>query len=110
MEESGYQDVVSIKRQLMGANFFHKSTYWGEQKHREYTPETNISPKNGWLEYYFPIGFRPIFRGKLAVSFREGKKTLKTKGWNLKETTLEKEKHRPKAPILGFHVFLRVCT
>ena len=25
-------------------------------------PETNISPKNGWLEYYFPIGFRPIFR------------------------------------------------
>ena len=34
-------------------------------------PETNIAPKNGWLEYYFPIGFRPIFRGKLAVSFRE---------------------------------------
>ncbi len=19
-------------------------------------PETNIAPKNGWLEYYFPIG------------------------------------------------------
>ncbi len=35
-------------------------------------PETNIAPKNGWLEYYFPIGFRPILRGKLAVSFREG--------------------------------------
>ena len=35
-------------------------------------PETNIAPENGWLEYYFPIGFRPIFRGKLAVSFREG--------------------------------------
>ena len=35
-------------------------------------PETNIfAPKNGWLEYYFPIGFRPMFRGKLAVSFRE---------------------------------------
>ena len=26
-------------------------------------PETNIAPKNGWLEYYFPIGARPIFRG-----------------------------------------------
>ena len=33
-------------------------------------PETNIAPKNGWLEYYFPIGFRPIFR--CYVSFREG--------------------------------------
>ena len=34
-------------------------------------PETNIfAPKNWWLEYYFPIGFRPIFRG--YVSFREG--------------------------------------
>ena len=35
-------------------------------------PKTNIAPTNGWLEYYFPIGFRPIFRGDL-VSFREGK-------------------------------------
>ena len=35
-------------------------------------PETNIAPENGWLEYYFPFGARPIFRGKLAVSFREG--------------------------------------
>ncbi len=33
-------------------------------------PETNIAPTNGWLEYYFPIGFLPIFRG--YVSFREG--------------------------------------
>ena len=33
---------------------------------------TAIAPKNGWLEYYFPIGARPIFRGKLAISFREG--------------------------------------
>ena len=34
-------------------------------------PETNIAPKNGWLEYYctFLLG-RPIFRG--YVSFREG--------------------------------------
>ncbi len=34
-------------------------------------PKFNSSPlKNGWLECYFPIGFRPIFRGH--VSFREG--------------------------------------
>ena len=29
--------------------------------------ETNIAPENGWLEYDFPIGFRPIFRGELLV-------------------------------------------
>ena len=33
-------------------------------------PETNIAPKNGWLEYYFPIG-EAHFQGQ-AVSFREG--------------------------------------
>ena len=31
----------------------------------------NFAPKNGWLEYYFPIGFWPIFKGE-NVSFREG--------------------------------------
>ena len=32
-------------------------------------PETNIfASENGWLEYYFPFGFRPIFRGELLVS------------------------------------------
>ena len=25
-------------------------------------PETNIAPKNGWLEYYFPIG-KAYFQG-----------------------------------------------
>ena len=35
-------------------------------------PETNIAPKNGWLEYNPFLLERPIFRGKLAVSFREG--------------------------------------
>ena len=34
-------------------------------------PETNIAPENGWLEYYFPIGARFIFRCE-NVSFREG--------------------------------------
>ena len=34
-------------------------------------PETNIAPKNGWLEYYFPIG-KAYFQGR-TVSFREGK-------------------------------------
>ena len=35
-------------------------------------PETNseFDPKNGWLEYYILIGFRPIFRGGLLVSGR----------------------------------------
>ena len=34
-------------------------------------PETNIVPKNGWLEYYFPIG-ETYLQGRRAVSFREG--------------------------------------
>ena len=33
-------------------------------------PETNIAPKNGCLEYYFPIG-EAYFQVR-AVSFREG--------------------------------------
>ena len=30
-------------------------------------PETKIAPENGWLEYGFPFGARPIFRGELLV-------------------------------------------
>ena len=34
-------------------------------------PKTNqLAHENGWLEYFFPFGFRPIFR--CYVSFREG--------------------------------------
>ena len=33
-------------------------------------PETNIAPKNRWLEYLFPFGARPIFRCELLVSGR----------------------------------------
>ncbi len=40
-------------------------------------PETNpasLHPKiDGWNTRPFPFRFRPLFRGKLAVSFREGK-------------------------------------
>ena len=38
------------------------------QTRKSTLPETNTAPKNGWLEYYFPIGFRPIFRCELLVS------------------------------------------
>ena len=33
---------------------------------------TAKAPENGWLGDYFPFVIRPVFRGKLAVSFREG--------------------------------------
>ena len=33
---------------------------------------TAKAPENGWLEDEFPFGFRPIFRGYVYVSFREG--------------------------------------
>ena len=47
-------------------------------------PETNseFTPENGWLEYD-PASFwgkRPIFRGKFAVSFREGSHTMDSHG------------------------------
>ena len=32
-------------------------------------PETNITPENGWLEYYFPIG-DGRFSGAMLVSGR----------------------------------------
>ena len=34
-------------------------------------PKFNIAPKNGWLEYYFPIG-KVTFQGR-TVKLREGK-------------------------------------
>ena len=30
-------------------------------------PETNISPENGWLEYYFPLGAPAYFQGLLLL-------------------------------------------
>ena len=33
-------------------------------------PETNVAPKNGWLEMYFPIG--EVYFQVRTVSFREG--------------------------------------
>ena len=42
-------------------------------------PETNIAPKNGWLEYYFPIGMA-YFQGR-TVSFREGNLLISPYFW-----------------------------
>ncbi len=41
-------------------------------KHGYTLPETNskFAPENGWLEYQFPFGFRPIFRCYVIVSGR----------------------------------------
>ncbi len=44
---------------VFGAEFIPGYVHWDVSSHfyLEYTfPETNIAPKNGWLEYYFPIG------------------------------------------------------
>ena len=38
-------------------------------------PETNIAPKNGWLEYYFPIG-EAYFQGLCLVSGRVVRKKI----------------------------------
>ena len=37
---------------------------------------TAFASETGWLEDEFPFGFRPIFRGGQAVSFREGSSTV----------------------------------
>ena len=48
-----------------GSNDFESTTFFGT------LPETNIfAPKNGWLEYYFPI-WEAYFQVR-TVSFREG--------------------------------------
>ena len=41
-----------------------------QQKNPKDVPSLKLTakaPKNGWLEYSFPIGFRPIFRCELVV-------------------------------------------
>ena len=51
---------------------------------KDYTvPETNIAPENWWLEYYFPIGARPIFRCELLVSGRVNSGIFTTLNLNL---------------------------
>ena len=47
--------------------------FWGKTWIFNSLPSLKLTanaPKNGWLEYYFPIGFRPIFRCELLVSGR----------------------------------------
>ena len=61
-------------------------------------PKTNIAPTNGWLEYYFPIGFRPIFRGELAVSFREGMSCQDSAERKTSLTTLKRPAGSPQRP------------
>ncbi len=42
--------------------------FWGPMIWVITLPETNMfAPENGWFEYYFPIGSRPIFRGYVLV-------------------------------------------
>ena len=55
----------------------HIWNYPGCNAVKDTLPETNIAPKNGWLEYYFPIG-EAYFQGR-TVSFREGKTNSCTK-------------------------------
>ena len=48
-----------------------KTSSCSAAKHLTHTlPETNIGPKNEWLDYYFPIG-EAYFQGR-TVSFRAG--------------------------------------
>ena len=60
---------------VFGTEFIPGYVHWDVSSHfhLEYTrPATKIAPKNGLLEYYFPIGVPAYFQGR-TVSFREGK-------------------------------------
>ena len=60
-------------------------------------PETNSPPlkMDGWNTFSFPFGARPIFRGKLAVSFREG---------NIRQLkTFTNNRQRQQNPDMTFH-------
>ena len=60
--------TLSPCRQQLITIVFHEEDLWIT------LPQTNIAPKNGWLEYYFPIG-EAYFQVR-TVSFREGKKNF----------------------------------
>ena len=62
---------------LPGINLGNLQNPTGKKKQHT-LPETHIfAAKNGWLEYNpFLFGFRPIFRGEMAVSFREGREHM----------------------------------
>ena len=65
--------IASVRCQVITFSGFpcQKPRGWLVER-KDTLPETNIVPKNGWLEYDpFLLG-RPIFRGE-HVSFREGK-------------------------------------
>ena len=47
-------------------NMFQHERYQ-EETRRNTLPATNMAPENGWLEYQFPFGARPISTGKLLV-------------------------------------------
>ena len=61
--------LAASARQMLGVIFYKLALFLDGKKPT--LPETNIfAPKNGWLEYYFPIG-EAYFQGR-SVSFREG--------------------------------------
>ena len=66
----GFSPKSSI---LMGVSIIFTIQFWGNNfwKHPYILPETGIASENGWLEDWFPFGFRPIFMG--YASFTEGK-------------------------------------
>ncbi len=45
----------------------HQSITQTTTNYMKYTPETNIAPENGWLEYYFPFGMA-YFQGSRFYS------------------------------------------
>ena len=75
---------------------------------------STVAPENGWLEYG-PASFwgkRPIFRGELAVSFREGSHTSVNqhkhpKHWGCKMSFLL-GRHFWEGAICAILVFVRV--
>lgn len=65
----------------VAATMYSWSKWWSQiaYKSQENTyPETNVfAPEHGWLKYYsVSPGENPIFRGEMAVCFREGTSKL----------------------------------
>ena len=63
-----YHILLSSKRNILKRIFFLRNgSPWPHIFSIGTLPETNIAPENGWLEYYFPFGARPIFRRVLLL-------------------------------------------
>ena len=88
-----------------------KKLFPQKMKNEHFDPPWNeqLAPENGWLEYYCPIGFRPIFRCELFVSGRVNPSVFLQKyleprsAWSIEFTLRAFETWIPESKLRGIN-------